>query len=110
MTLTSDGRVNCSCCSDFKPPCGTGTKACGGRGTLVFVVKKVVSLIGNCSLGTDVLGKGLKRCGENIKSIRAVQKSHMLQNNTNNVMPSKDLDQSEHPSSLIRVFFDIEVA
>ena len=35
--------------------------AFGGRGTLVFVVKKVVSLMGNCSLGTDVLGSGLKR-------------------------------------------------
>jgi hypothetical protein len=45
----------------LRPEWGTGTIAFGGLGTLVFVVKNVVSLIGSCSLGTEVLGNGLKK-------------------------------------------------
>lgn len=60
LALTSDGREKQSLCSDLRPVWGTGTMAFGGLGTFVFVVKNVVSRIGNCSLGTEVFGNGLQ--------------------------------------------------
>ena len=57
--FTSEGLLYCPVCSDCNPEWGTGIIAFGARGTLVLVVKKVVSLIGNCSLFTDVFGRGL---------------------------------------------------